>query len=72
MSERINEKAEENEAMIADATVRSIRSKVPVPGTPVPGTPVPEECDCGEPIPDGRRALGYPTCTFCASKPNGR
>lgn len=67
MSERIAEKAEENEAMIADSTVRSIRSKVPVPGVPVPA-----ECACGEPIPDGRRALGYPTCTYCASRHNGR
>lgn len=67
MSERIAEKAEENEVMIADARVKSIRSKVPVPGTPVP-----EDCHCGEPIPDGRRALGYSTCTFCASRPNGR
>lgn len=67
MSERIAEKAEENEFEIAEARVRSIRSKVPVPGAPVP-----EECDCGETIPDGRRVLGYATCIFCASRHNGR
>lgn len=67
MSERIAEKTEENEAAIAEARVRFIRANVPVPGTPVPA-----ECACGEDIPDGRRALGYATCIYCADKPNAR
>lgn len=31
-----------------------------------PKTYGPEECECGEPIPEGRRKLGLQNCVDCA------
>lgn len=45
-----------------DEHLDQVRGKVPDPSQPGP------ECcpECGEPIPEKRRAMGYQTCTGCA------
>lgn len=63
MDEKQLEMAEALQSNLVDAAVQKHRSKVPPEG--YIGKAI---CDCGEPIPMGRRQLGYDTCLHCASR----
>lgn len=59
MNESNIERAEHHQQWLMQQQIERQRSQVPKGIGP-------EECDCGNPIPQKRREMGYHTCIACA------